>query len=66
MSLALFDSHAFVKRLTAVGMPEEQAEVLADEHGRQLDGRLATKADIAPLATNADFPVAKNDLQRQI
>ena len=47
-------------------MPEAQAEVLADEHGRLLDERLATKADIAPLATNADFPVAKNDLQRQI
>ena len=44
---AVFDTHAFVKRLTAVGMPEEQAEALADEQAKLIDERLATKADIA-------------------
>jgi hypothetical protein len=34
MAAAIFDSHAFVKRLTAAGMPVEQAEILADEHAR--------------------------------
>ena len=29
MSTVAFDTHAFVKALTSVGMPEEQAEVLA-------------------------------------
>ena len=29
MSTLLFDTHAFVKELTEVGMPEAQAEVLA-------------------------------------
>ncbi len=28
---AAFDTYAFVKRLTGAGMPEAQAEVLADE-----------------------------------
>ena len=42
----VFDTHAFVKRLTSVGMPEEQAEALADEQARLLDERLATKADL--------------------
>ena len=35
MAAALFDTHAFVKRLTAVGMPEAQAEALADEQANQ-------------------------------
>ena len=34
MASAIFDTHAFVKRLTAAGMPVEQAEILADEHAR--------------------------------
>jgi hypothetical protein len=55
MAAALFDTHAFVKRLTAVGMPEAQAEVLADEQARRVDERLATKADVAELATKADL-----------
>ncbi len=46
MSVVLFDTHAFVKRLTAAGMPEAQAEVLADEQTRLIDERLATKTDL--------------------
>jgi hypothetical protein len=57
MTVALFDSYAFVKRLTAAGMPEAQAEVLADEQIRLIDERLATKADLAPLATKAELDV---------
>ncbi len=34
MATAIFDTHAFVKRLTAAGMPEQQAEVLAEESTR--------------------------------
>jgi hypothetical protein len=30
MSAITFDTHAFVKRLMAAGMPEPQAEILAD------------------------------------
>ncbi len=55
MTAARFDTHAFVKRLTAVGMPEAQAEVLADEQARLVDERLATKDDIGKLATKAEL-----------
>ena len=49
MSSIVFDTHAFVKRLTGVGMPEEQAEALADEQAKLIDERLATKADLERL-----------------
>ncbi len=39
-----FDTHAFVERLTAVGMPEAQADALADEYARLIDERLAALA----------------------
>jgi hypothetical protein len=57
LGIAVFDTYAFIKRLTAAGMPEAQAEVLADEQVRLIDDRLATKDDIAKLqgATSADI-----------
>ena len=51
----LFDSHNFVKRLTAAGMPEPQAEALADEHTRWFDDGLATKPDLFPLAKTLEL-----------
>lgn len=47
MSALAFDTHAFIKRLVAAGMPEPQAEVLADQQSRLIDEKLATKADLA-------------------
>lgn len=49
MASIVFDTHAFVKRLTAAGMPEEQAEALADEQVKLIDERQATKADLERL-----------------
>jgi hypothetical protein len=49
MASAIFDTHAFVKRLIAAGMPEQQAEILAEEHARLLGERFATKQDIVDL-----------------
>jgi hypothetical protein len=49
MASAIFDTHAFVKRLIAAGMPEQQAEILAEEHARLRGERFATKQDIADL-----------------
>jgi phage shock protein A len=54
VSIAVFDTHAFVKRLTAAGMPEAQAEALADELTPLIEDRPATKDDLADLATKAD------------
>jgi hypothetical protein len=52
MSGAVFDTYASVKRLTAAGMPEAQAEVLADEQRRLVDDRLVTKDDVGKPASN--------------
>jgi hypothetical protein len=49
MASAIFDTHAFVKRLTGAGMPEQQAEILAEEQARLISGQLATKADLREL-----------------
>ncbi|MDA8011083.1 MAG: CCDC90 family protein [Gammaproteobacteria bacterium] len=45
MTEAAFDTHAYFKRLTAAGMPEAQAEVIAHERARRLD-ELVTKTDL--------------------
>ena len=44
-----FDTHAFVKELTAAGMPEAQAEVLAKSQANLIDEKLATKQDLREL-----------------
>lgn len=49
MASAIFDTHAFVKRLTTAGMPEQQAEILAEEQARLIGEHLATKADLNAL-----------------
>jgi hypothetical protein len=49
MGSIVFDTLAFVKRMTAAGMPREQAEALAAEHAQIIDERLATKTDLEML-----------------
>ena len=44
-----FDTHAFVKKLTAAGVSEAQAEVHAEALGELVIERLATRDDIAAL-----------------
>ena len=62
LSVAVFNTHAFVKRLTAAGMPE----ALADELTPLIDDRLATKADLAELATKAELLATRADLKTEI
>ncbi len=50
-----FDTHRFVKNLTASGFTEAQAEALASEHVHLLNSNLATKADLATVATKDDL-----------
>ncbi len=45
----VFDTHRFVKNLTANGFTEQQAEALARETVEVLNGNLATRADLALL-----------------
>ncbi len=44
-----FDTHAFIKRLTSAGMPEVQAEILAEEQTKLIESQLATKSDLDML-----------------
>ena len=43
MIATLFDTHGFVKRLTGAGMPEAQAEVLAEEQARLVGEQLVSR-----------------------
>jgi hypothetical protein len=60
MATAIFDTHAFVKRLTAAGMPEQQAEILAEESTRLVGEQVATKQDVALL--RADLELIRADI----
>ena len=46
MSVANFDTHAYIKRMKAVGFTEEQAEVQAETVADLINERLVTKADL--------------------
>jgi hypothetical protein len=59
MSSVIFDSHRFIKRLVGAGMPEQQAEILADEHARLLNERLATKLDLKKLRAELQRDMAQ-------
>ncbi len=70
-----FDTHRFVKRLTACGFTERQAETLAEEHVALLNANLATKADIARVEagvetlrqqTRADIEVLRQETKADI
>jgi hypothetical protein len=49
MATAISDTHAFVKRWTAVDMRVEHIEIVAGEHARMLGEQLAMKQDMALL-----------------
>ncbi len=59
MAALVFNTHSFVKRLTAAGMPEPQAEILADEQAQLIDSRLVTKADIREAEQRIDNKLEK-------
>jgi hypothetical protein len=46
MSAITFDTHAYVKKLRAVGVSEEQAEVQAQAIADLVNDRLVTKEDL--------------------
>ncbi len=60
MTTAIFDTHSFIKRLMAAGMPEPQAEVLAEEQSRLIGDGTATKVDVS--AVRSDIAVVKAEL----
>jgi hypothetical protein len=46
MSVAIFDTHAYIKKMKAVGFTEEQAEVQAETVADLINERLVTKVDL--------------------
>ena len=60
----VFDSHRFVRNLTASGFTERQAEALANEQVQLLNGNLATRTDLASVQTNLEAKLTgvKTDL----
>ena len=49
MATITFDTHAFIKHLVNAGMPEGQAEALAEEQAKLIETHLTTKADLETL-----------------
>ena len=64
----VFDSHRFVRNLTASGFTERQAEALANEQVQLLNGNLVTKTDLASVQTNLEAKLAgvKADLEAKL
>ena len=58
-----FDTHKFIKHLTAHGFSEEQAEALAEEQVNLLNDNLATKEDIAKIESNLQLELSKIKLE---
>ncbi len=64
-----FDTHAYVKKLKAVGFTEEQAETLASTQAELIDERLATKHGLKELEKTAlrrDMKEMETNLKRDI
>ena len=49
MGAVAFDTHKYVKSLVSAGMPEPQAEIIADKQAELVTEQLATKADVTDI-----------------
>ena len=58
MTTLAFDTHKFVKELTAAGMKTAQAEVLASNYASLLTDRIATKDDLRALEDRLNARIA--------
>jgi len=65
MATLTFDKLAYVDRLTAVGMDDQQARALAEGLDQALREEVATKADLAALRNEfrADINAVRHDLR---
>jgi chromosome segregation ATPase len=69
MNAVAIDTHAYVKTLTATGMPEAQAEAVTTlvRQSWEVDrDQFATKADLAQLATKADLAQVRTELKSDL
>ena len=63
-----FDTHRFVKNLTASGFTEAQAEALAEEQVHLLNSNLTTKADIQGVKSELEVQIeqVRTELEAKI
>ncbi len=61
-----FDTHRFVKRMTVVGMPVQQAEALAESRSDFLNANLATKNELAKTESTLRAEIAKTEAPNQV
>lgn len=57
-----FDTHRFVKRMTEAGMPDAQAEALADEQVALVSREHSAKEDMANLAAKLETLATKESV----
>lgn len=58
MTTAVFDTLMYSKKLRAVGVSEEQAEVQAETLAEVIDEKIATKQNIKELKHEIDLKIA--------
>jgi hypothetical protein len=63
MTTLTFDTLTYVKRLRAVGVPEEQAEIQAETMKELITEQLATKLDLKELETNLKRDMKEMELR---
>ena len=59
-----FDTHRFVKNLTASGFTEQQAEALANEQVHLFESNLATKADLLGVKAELEAKIEASKVDR--
>jgi len=59
MATAIFDTLAYAKKLRGAGVPENQAEILAEAIAGLIDEQLATKKDLQILEANVTARVVR-------
>ena len=59
-----FDTHAYFKKLTDVGVPEPQAEVQAQTMAELIEDRLATKKDLFEVEASLRRELKKLEIEQ--
>lgn len=62
----IFDTHAYIKKLRAVGFTEEQAEVQTEALSELIEEGLATKRDLKELETALKRDIKELELRLSI
>jgi hypothetical protein len=66
MSAVLFDTLKLARKLEAAGFNSKQAGDTAEALADAMTGQVATKADLAGLATKADLAETKADILKWV